>query len=199
MCMWQWQWHRTSMQMLQVPWCILIFSLIWIETFRTWGFSLFPCWNPIAVGFFLAANLPCNVDTQTCHDWGRSQQCTSQDKLCLFATWLEVRFSPSKNVAVWSLTWEHEIIACRMFQDFQDFQVKIPGILKHLWLWVDIVVDMQVVAPVGFTFQRTCGYWVLSRAGSAHQGLPPGGFERFVLKLAYLILKRHWRDDFFFK
>ena len=33
---------------------------------------------------------------------------------------------------------------------------------------------MQVVAPVGFTFQRTCGYWVLSRAGSAYQGLPPG-------------------------
>lgn len=27
---------------------------------------------------------------QSQNDWGRSQQCTSQDKLCLFATWLEV-------------------------------------------------------------------------------------------------------------
>ncbi|CAK9082646.1 DNA-directed RNA polymerase subunit beta [Durusdinium trenchii] len=51
---------------------------------------------------------------------GRSHQCTSQDKLCVFATWLEV------------------------------------------------------VAPEGFTFQKTCGYWVLSRAGSPHRALPPG-------------------------
>ena len=37
-----------------------------------------------------------------------------------------------------------------------------------------MLIAMQVVAPVGFTFQKTCGYWVLSRAGSAYQGLPPG-------------------------
>ena len=128
MCMWQWQWHRTSMQMLQVPWCILIFSLIWIETFRTWGFSHFQCWK-IAVGFFLAANLPF-FDTQTCHDWGRSQQCTSQDKLCLFATWLEVRFSPSQYVAKghWNESIFHRL---SNVPRFSRFSLKIPCILKH--------------------------------------------------------------------
>ncbi|CAE7904574.1 acr-2 [Symbiodinium microadriaticum] len=52
--------------------------------------------------------------------FGQSQQCTSSDKLCVYATWLEV------------------------------------------------------VAPEGFVFAATCGFWVLQRVGSAHRGLPPG-------------------------
>ncbi|CAE7615871.1 POLR1B [Symbiodinium sp. CCMP2456] len=52
--------------------------------------------------------------------FGQSQQCASSDKLCVYATWLEV------------------------------------------------------VAPEGFVFAATCGFWVLQRVGSAHRGLPPG-------------------------
>eukprot|EP00439_Symbiodinium_sp_Y106_P056638 s1806_g7.t4 len=52
--------------------------------------------------------------------FGQSQQCTSSDKLCVYATWLEV------------------------------------------------------VAPEGFVFAATCGFWVLQRVGSPHRGLPPG-------------------------
>ena len=154
--------------------------------FQNLRFQSFSVLEFLAVGFCLAANLPCNVDTQTCHDWGRSQQCTSQDKLCLFATWLEVRFSPSQ----WSLmvTEMRAFFIAKNVPRFSRFSLKIPCILKHGWLQLTWV-DMQVVAPVGFTFQRTCGYWVLSRAGSAHQGLPPGGLNDLPLKLAYLILK----------
>jgi len=35
-----------------------------------------------------------------------------------------------------------------------------------------------VVAPEGFQFQATCGYWVLSRVGSRYYGLPPGSLCR---------------------
>ena len=58
------------------------------------------CCLAVGVGKSFVFWLCFHVDTQTCHlwffcfqsqnDWGRSQQCTSQDKLCLFATWLEV-------------------------------------------------------------------------------------------------------------
>ncbi|CAE6925445.1 POLR1B [Symbiodinium natans] len=33
---------------------------------------------------------------------------------------------------------------------------------------------LEVVAPEGFVFATTCGFWVLQRVGSAHRGLPPG-------------------------
>lgn len=170
------------------------YELIWIETFRTWGKSC-------SVGKSLWDFSGCAAT-----DRGRSQQCTSQDKLCLFATWLEVQFPPSKNVANghWNESIFHRL---SNVPRFSRFSLKIPCILKHRGSELTLSLTCrgrkqhltQVVAPVGFTFQRTCGYWVLSRAGSAHQGLPPGGLNDLPLKLAYLILKRHWRDEHFFQ
>lgn len=37
---------------------------------------------------------------------------------------------------------------------------------------------LVVVAPEGFHFDQTCGYWVLARVGSKNQGLPPGSLCR---------------------
>lgn len=100
--------------------------------------------------------------------------------------------------------WNESMKSPRMFP-VSRFSLKIPCILKHRGSsWHELTGGgnsiWQVVAPVGFTFQRTCGYWVLSRAGSAHQGLPPGGLNDLnMLCWHYLILKRHWRDEHFFQ
>ena len=37
---------------------------------------------------------------------------------------------------------------------------------------------LVITAPPGFTFQATCGYWVLSRIGSRNHGLPAGSLCR---------------------
>ncbi|CAJ1394124.1 unnamed protein product [Effrenium voratum] len=60
------------------------------------------------------------AETLYADSFGQSRQCTSQDKLCVYATWLEV------------------------------------------------------LAPEGFAFQATCGYWALARPGGRFRGLPPG-------------------------
>ena len=94
------------------------------------------------------------------HLQGQSQQCTSSDKLCVYATWLEACCST-----------EHlRQCSAKNRRGRRWWLQRASSSQQPVAAWHPLVSSLLRGSGLG----PVRGFWVLQRVGSPHRGLPPG-------------------------